>query len=591
MKKQLFVLVSLLSLTSLTSCASTSSYTDRRVNIFRRTNVVDKQFSVRFYEEQPHVPYVEVGSYFKEFFNTTFFTRKDKSVYKYYNSSTNYLGFDVKNQTFSSNALSSFDHHPDFGTATGKNFIKGISEKTTNPQERIISLKSYQIPIYEHSSGVYVPLTFLSKIAGGSALYNVAYNGKDIYVIDRGGQLGTPVDYSSFGNAYYSLINDLTNERPSDLAKYAYNELCFVWDNLRGYTSQLVIGDNNLVSIGLDGTLSQYLPSLKEYLTSTNKHKYYIGYYTLFQALNDGGHTKALASFADYNQSLFQEASEIEEFSTVIKTASLKDATKALNLASYIGSKQAVFEYNFKNGPHNYYQYDSDTKTSYIGFDSFEFDFSGWDNYYSNHGEVPVSTDTFAYVRSKLYEAKNDGAENVVLDLTTNGGGAVASLIGLIGLFNEAKSFFSMNDVFNRSKTTDEYLIDINLDGKCDNKDKEEAQKFTFNVGVLTSEYSFSCGNLFPSVMKELGYKIIGAQSGGGSCTISYESTADGLPYVRSTYNCLSNANGENIDGGVPVDLEIEKLPFMDPMFDASNFYDANVVGTYLKTAYVENAE
>ena len=595
MKKISLLSFSLLASVALVSCGKTSNltpskYNEKAVHIYRKPNVIDKDLKVRFYEDQPNVPYIEVNKYFKEFFNSQFQVSYSNGVYRYINDYNAYLGFDFNNWTFSSNYLDSFNHHPDFAMANGKNFIKTLSSKTYGLSERFVSLGEYNIPFYEEAHRVYVPLTFLSKFAGGSSLYNVAYNGKDIYVIDRGGQLGDPVDYSSY-NDYYALFNDVNTPRPQDLATYSYNELCFVWDNMRGLTSQLVLGDNNLLSIGLNGTIEKYAPKLKEYLLSTDKTKYYQGYYTLFNALYDGGHTSPLASFNEYTMQIKNDAKDIPEFSQYIDAASYKSALKTPNLLSYVQSKAAHFDYAYNTGPHNYYSYDETSKTSYIGFDEFEFDFNGWDAYYNNQGEVPVNSDTFAYIRSKLYQAKSDGADNLVLDLTTNGGGSVATLVGLVGLFNGAKSYYSMNEIFNHSRGCDEFMIDVNLDGEFDDADIQEANMFNFHVGVLTSEYSFSCGNLFPSVMKELGFKILGVQSGGGSCAISYESTADGLPYVRSSMSYLANNNGDNVDSGVEVDLEIEKLPHAtlpEPMFKADNFYDPSITGTYLSTAYSE---
>jgi hypothetical protein len=46
--------------------------------------------------------------------------------------------------------------------------------------------------------------------------------------------------------------------------------------------------------------------------------------------------------------------------------------------------------------------------------------------------------------------------------------------------------------------------------------------------------------------------------------------TAEGYPYVRSSYLCLSNEAGENIDSGVPVDIEIAYNKFYDMAYVAS---------------------
>lgn len=581
----------------LVSCGSENTsdtrYIDKSVHIYRRANSVDKNFILRFYTNQPNVPYVEVNNYFKEFFDSSFLVDYEDSFYKYYNLYGYYLGFDVKNQTFSSDYLDVFNNHPDFGVTTGKNYLKVTKTTNFDPQERVISLKNYHIPIYEDHARVYVPFTFLSKFAGGSALYNIAYNGKDIYVIDRAGQLGTPIDYRKFGDAYYSELNDLSKPRPLDLAQYSYNELCFVWDNLRGYTSQLLIGDDSLISIGLDRTIERLSPKLKQYLLSTDKNQYYQGYYTLLCALYDGGHTNDLANFSAYSQEMKNTAKNVEEFNPIIsQSTQLRLVKEAMGLYHSKIKRDKNLGYDNLAGITDYYYYDDTYKTSYIGFDEFKFDFTGWDNYYKGSGPVPTSTDTYAFVRSKLYQAKSDGAENIVLDISSNGGGAVASLLGLVGLFNDGKAYYNSGDAFNKFKAHEEYAIDINLDGAWNALDKQELDQFNFNIGVLTTEYSFSCGNLFPAMMKEIGYKIMGARSGGGSCAISYESTAEGIPYVRSSQTYVSANNGENVDAGIAVDFEIEKMPstlpapFTDLTYSSEKFFDAAITGSYLSSAY-----
>ena len=576
---------------------STESFTERELNIYRKKDVVDKTMKFRFYEGMENVPYVSVSSYYKEFFNTKLkVTRKNHTYfYKYSEKSSNFLGFDAENDLLISNSLSSFTNHPDFKSSTGKVFLRVSTIDRTGGIERVVNLKNYSIPVYEDKGEAYVPMTLLSTFAGGYQLYNIAYNGKDVYIVDYNGELSeedrTP---SYYGDSYLEKLSNIDEERPEDLVNYTYNELCFVFDNLRGYTSQLVMGDNNLIALGLNGVLETYYPELKQLLLSKDKNKYYQGFDILFKGLDDGGHTGSLASFDEYNAASSLEAPEslkplldIYQEHGSKKAKVLFSASLAKTLASY---PEPTGTYTLPGYSGRFsYCYNSEYKTSYIGFGGFDVDYDGWDKYYNGEGEVPVNTDAYAYVRSKLFQAKEDGAENIVLDISTNGGGSSYCYAGLIGLFNGAKAPFTTYDAFNKNRETENYLIDINLDGKFDAEDITEANKFAdFNVGVLTSGYSFSCANLFPSVMKELGFKIMGEQSGGGSCAINVTTSGDGLLYVHSAYHCLSDQFGNNIDSGVPVDFEIEIDPVgpMDNTLGYSRFYDPAVTGTYLATAY-----
>ena len=145
----------------------------------------------------------------------------------------------------------------------------------------------------------------------------------------------------------------------------------------------------------------------------------------------------------------------------------------------------------------------------------------------------------------------------------------------------------------NKTRVYEYVDVDINLDGKFTQEDIDEASSFDFNFGVLTSKCSFSCGNLLPSLLKELGIKIIGEQSGGGSCSIITASTSDGMYFAHSSSLSLANRDGDNIDSGVPVDKEMpigtSYVSDILPIPDVSNFYDFTTIGEYLSYAYSDN--
>lgn len=169
-----------------------------------------------------------------------------------------------------------------------------------------------------------------------------------------------------------------------------------------------------------------------------------------------------------------------------------------------------------------------------------------------------------------------------MLDLSTNGGGDSAALLGLLGLLNNSNATMSFNDVANHFRTDSIYKVDINLDGKCDEIDVVEARKFSdLKIVLLISSVAFSCGNLLPSVLKDLGYMTIGEKTGGGSCAIMIGAMPDGAYYIRSSYKCLSDITGNNIDSGVPVNVSLLKEPISQNgimVNDYSNFYNIDYV-------------
>lgn len=562
------------------------NYVENDVKIYREKDVVDKTIKLRFYDETPTIPYIGVKDYYKEFFKTDLTLDKVNNLYKYKNKYGGEIKFETEEDLLSIYDISKFTIHPDFKESTAKTFLTIKEENVTPIHQKVIALSDYNIDVHGDSEA-YVPLPLLSSFSGGLAGYNVSYNGKDIYVIDQQAQLSKEIkDYNYYKESkeYMSVFTDFETPRSKDMVLYNYGQLCFNFDNLRGYTAQLIFGDNNLLTLGLDGLLTKYYPDIKELLLSTDKKDYYTGYFCLFSGLADGGHTGGFNTADEYvRKSVEANMDKISAF-----TASMVGRNMASTLMkskienAVIESKKAAFAtYDKKNNP-NVYTFDNDTKTAYISFDLFEVDYAGWDDYYKNgmHEEdIPEDTDSFAFIRKSLYQAVDDKAVNVVIDLSTNGGGDSGALAGIVGLLNGAKFDFAMNDTFDKSRVTTSMLIDVNLDGKCDEADIEECNKFKFNVAVLTTCNAFSCGNLLPSVLKELGCKIVGQRSGGGSCAISIETTADGLSYVRSSNRCLSNANGENIDVGVPLDFEIQYS--YDGVYNFSKFYDFTTINEY----------
>jgi len=577
MKKPLLVLILSMTTVAASGCVW-GEYKDEKVNIYREKNVVDKQITLRFYKKYSHVPYIEPNAYYQEFFNDSFVVQKNDNGTKYSLASGDFLYFDVKNNRISCTNLSILSNHKDFVSSKSKIFLQTESIDETERSVKTISLDKYHIRLYRTKGEVYAPLTLLSKYFGGINLYNIAYNGKDIYVLDVGPSLSdVERDTAYYGSKYNSKLNNFIWSRPKDLREYSYNELCFVFDNFRGYTSQMVFGDEAFRSLGLDGLLESYYPELKQDLLSSRRMKYYGALYTLFNGLADGGHTGLMTA----NWALIGGAIIHSETAPYAAVNAFADNINDNMVTTQLSCLEARAE-KFENPWEFYYIFDENSQTAYIGFDEFAVDYAGWDNYYKGLADEPIDTDTYAFVRHMFYQAKEDGAKNIVLDLSTNGGGDTYAYAGLIGLVNHARSDIKMYDVFNDYIITENYIIDINLDGVIDELDALEAEQFDFNIGVLTSRASFSCANLFPMKMKELGYKIIGERSGGGSCAISVESTAEGISYVRSSHLCLYNAENKIFDDGVPVDFEIES-PMNEEVGkpDYSNFYNIELVSSF----------
>ena len=596
MKNKLLVL-SVLPLLALTSCKSTpkstgfkpkknDQYEVKTIDFIRNKNAqgvdeVSQTVDVRFYQSYPHVPYIGVNQYFDTFFDTDLDLEITEDTYKY-SIEERFFSLNTSSDVLSSNDLESFSSHPGFKYNTGKVFYEDHTV-TTEKQISNFDLGSYDIYFYGDEDDAYAPISLLGKIAGGYSLYNIAYNGTSLYEIDFQGTLGDVSKRGDYYSSFYDNIDDLSKDREKDVAYYAYQEICFAVDNLRGDTKQLVFGDDNLKELGLNRLLEKYHPDVKKYLLSIDKSKFYQGYNALYAGLYDGGHSGALVNSSVYSDES-SKAKNNKDFADLLNGI-INDAQEKLYVqASAIVARMGAM--GASTSSEDRYHYDSTNKIAYIVFNQFVTDYDAWDNYYNGTGDIPVSTDTYASIRDKLYRAKADGAENIVLDLSTNGGGDSSALIGVVGLFNNALGYFQMKDTVNNFVSTEQCKIDVNLDGEFNDDDVTELAQFNFNVGVLTSKYSFSCGNLLPHVMKELGYKTIGKRSGGGSCAIRLEISCEGMTSILSSCKCLVDSNGDNIDAGVPVDYEIDTPAISARLQDYSGFYNFADIATYLESAY-----
>ncbi len=123
----------------------------------------------------------------------------------------------------------------------------------------------------------------------------------------------------------------------------------------------------------------------------------------------------------------------------------------------------------------------------------------------------------------------------------------------------------ALNDIFENGKNfrveyngKNIYVVDgsnIIYPASAKNSDPD----YDLNFAVLTSKATFSSANLLASLLHENGIPVIGEQSSGGSCSVMAKPTPDGWEYTHSSYTRLADAELNNIDGGVPVDIPIVK--------------------------------
>ena len=117
--------------------------------------------------------------------------------------------------------------------------------------------------------------------------------------------------------------------------------------------------------------------------------------------------------------------------------------------------------------------------------------------------------------------------------------------------------------------------IDINHDGVVDSNDTYMGK---YNFYILTSEVSFSCGNLLPTIAKYKGIKIIGKKSSGGACSVYEYSDACGSCFNSSNEYMYGTFDKDNVftnnDSGVAVDYDL----------DSDSWYDLSKLNQFIES-------
>lgn len=214
--------------------------------------------------------------------------------------------------------------------------------------------------------------------------------------------------------------------------------------------------------------------------------------------------------------------------------------------------------------------YSNDNKLAFFTFDSFTF----CRNAYEEDGVTLKKTlsdynspdfDTFFYFIKILKEIKEKGTvKDVIIDITTNGGGTLGILFKLLPLISKDNNalFYMRSDVVDGVQKY-KLSCDSDQDGLFSYFDSFGSD---FNFYILTSSFSFSCGNAFPFIaQKNKIAKIIGITSGGGECTVAESYLPSGEHFLHSSPNHLGWYEGEKFIGdedGAPVDIEIPESDF-----------------------------
>lgn len=374
----------------------------------------------------------------------------------------------------------------------------------------------YGIDLIAQDGEYYIPLKVYDDIILSNSGINTLYNGKAVFLI-AGGNVDAVAD------EYF--IEDAPKERSPELIDFNYKELCFAMDAMYGLKETHDITDFDTLFMKAD---------LKNQLLSKDPQE-------AGQALAD----LTLTYFDDRHSGFLGRSYMMEEAVEAKIGPGLRQML--VDKARYQKAREEAY-------PDGIPPYEESGNTAYITFDSFRSDHGGLDYYKEDLSEH--LDDTIALMLYSYSQITREGSpvENVVLDLSNNGGGESPAAAFVIGTFIGDGSV-CLTDTLTGALVSEVFKVDLNLDRKFDEKDS----LLDYNLFCLTNGNSFSCGNLVPSALHNSHMvTTLGQTSGGGSCVVRFMTTADGCPFQMSGNSRLAymkNGAFYNIDQGVEPDF------------------------------------
>jgi hypothetical protein len=395
--------------------------------------------------------------------------------------------------------------------------------------ELVLTPKDYGIDLYYQGGKGYLPLTTASDFFFAVYMPTLAFNGQSVFLF--------PGSMSDLSDVYYQVP---TKAVSSDLAAFAYHELCFTLDHIYGLKKQHGITAFDTV-FQQNGFQADFL--------GTDPVKQDVDYEKL-----------AYATLADMHSNFVANS----PFAGKEATPSRQAGMNTYGSPSYLAKAAAFGEFGAAQAtafPQGCPSYEVIGDTAYVTFDSFV---SATQDYYTT-APTADAEDTFgivAYAHQQI--SSNSAIKNVVLDLSANTGGeSRAAIYTLAWFFGEAD--VSLQSAATAGVSTMVYRADVNLDHVFDDKDTLSDK----NLYCLISPSSFSSGNLVPSFFKNSGkVTLLGQNSGGGACNVQPLVSATGTYLTISSERVLSrviNGSYYDIDQGVAPDYPITKT---------ADFYD-----------------
>lgn len=503
------------------------------------------------------IPYVDVGNYFETFLEKATLKSSTSGVYAYRINNVIDLIVDANADTVSFNDydlyLQWLLENEEIGNVVSFPDASYYVQFSDNQSCTYVSggsftfdLSDYGLDIIEDGGEIYLPFASVDQIFFAQLGYSFVFNGNGFYLSYSSYFSLDGSTLTSYGKSYFK--NSFTKD--SEYAAFNYQMLCFQIDHFYGFLDQKLTP--------FDSYLKNNNSQLRANLLSTNETTYAKAIDRLMNELIGDGHTGSEAYGSIFSSGIRSDSQFYYYYSDRMYALSEAQSKYESLRKQRLGSSFDAVRFS--------------GSTAIVSFDEFACEVMSFTT-----GSVKnyVDTDTFAF----LYDAfskidAHGGVENVIFDITLNGGGTANTLIAALG-WMAADVNLNIYNPLTGSKSRLYYSVDTNLDGQFNAADVRN----DFNFYILASNLSFSCANAFPAIAKSMGVaKIIGETSGGGACVVFPSATIDGMPYQISGISRISTVDSSSVftdvDAGVTPDYPL----------DTSYFYNDAKLASYVES-------
>ena len=545
------------------------SYTEKVVPVVTKV-APDSEVTLRFYDAMPDVAYISAADFQSIVLPGSVMTVTHTGVGEYTLANADATAVvNIGTDVFVTDQFDAFTNQMGLlqpGMANvyydGMPYVR-FKSVTYSPAKvtTYLDLGSYGIDLHADGKGaVYFPFATLADLYSDLFYHHAGFNGEKVVA-------NTSVNEVSLAeiDPDYNAPLLARTERPADLVDFNYKELCFAMDHFYGFPGRVQYNEA-LKTKGLDRTLEEDIecgPTIKKLLLSDKLSDYMVGMLGLLGVYFDGHTSMDITGNAMKRGDTEKYADLYQEYRASV--AAHEDVTGFAmsslgSMMAMIADNQAVSSLR----PKSYGEgvtYVKKGDTAVCVFDSFnDLNEEAWNNYYEGKGPMPTlentEEDDMVIFLDALQKATADPeVKNLIIDISANGGGSADVVVAMTSLIL-GKSYISQENTLTGQHALVEYEVDRNFNGVFDEADADV--RYDLNFAVLTSGMSFSCGNLFPSILKDGGVPVMGATSGGGACAIQAMCTADGFCFQISSFRArLSTLDGQNIDAGITPDLPI----------------------------------